>query len=263
MTIDDVIAAGAGLGDLTDAQKNGARIIAAKAYELGLAGDNRILAYILATAYHETAGTMQPIHERGSDEYLAARYDVKGKDPVRARRMGNTTPGDGVRYCGRGYVQLTWKANYARAGRELGVDLVAAPARAMEPDIAAQILVRGMIGGWFTGRRLDAYIGGTKADYVGARAVVNGSDKAGLIAVIARRVEAALAASRDTEMPTHRTTARLNLRGRPLDGDIIETLAAGAEVAVLETWHKVSVSGRIGWVSGRFLDAIEAPSRGG
>jgi hypothetical protein len=108
-------------------------------------------------------------------------YDIRGERPALARRMGNTTPGDGVRYCGRGYVQLTWKTNYRKAGRQLGLDLESSPDRAMEPVVAADILYLGLIEGWFTGRLLADYIAGPSADWRGARRVVNGLDKADLI----------------------------------------------------------------------------------
>lgn len=55
-------------------------------------------AYALATAWHETAHTMQPIREFGGTAYLRRMYDVEGQNPARARKMGNVTPGDGPRY---------------------------------------------------------------------------------------------------------------------------------------------------------------------
>src|SRR5690349_15843455 len=71
------------------------------------ARDDRWLAYALATAHHETDRTMRPIAEYGSDARKERLYGPKGSNPARARKMGNTTPGDGVRYAGRGFVQLT------------------------------------------------------------------------------------------------------------------------------------------------------------
>jgi hypothetical protein len=145
----------------------------------------RFTAYGLATAYHETAGTMQPIHEYGSREYLRNNYDVTGRRPAYARNMGNISPGDGVRYAGRGYVQLTWRNNYALAGIALDRDLVGRPDDAMIPAVAAEIMVRGMSAGWFTGRRLSDYITIGRCDFKGARAVINGTDKAAVIANVA------------------------------------------------------------------------------
>jgi len=152
-------------------------------------------AYALATAYHETAHTMQPIREFGGPRYLTRMYDVTGARPAMARKMGNTEPGDGARLCRRGYVQLTWKVTYAKAGAKPGVDLVANPDKAMRPDIAARIMREGMVEGWFTGKGLADYLPGaraTLAQYQAARRIINGTDKAALIAGYAMQFEAAL-----------------------------------------------------------------------
>lgn len=155
-------------------------------------------AYALATAYHETASTMQPIKEYGGPSYFTRMYDVTGARPQLALSMGNACAGDGPRYCGRGYVQLTWKSNYKRAGDECGIDLVASPDRALEPDIAAKILRRGMQEGWFTGKKFSDYLPGagraTTGQYARARYIINGSDKAQQIAGHAKAFEAALEA---------------------------------------------------------------------
>lgn len=173
-------------GALKPAQREGIRTILACWRKEADAGPPAALAYVLATALHETAGTMQPVAEYGGAAYKTRLYDVRGSNPQRAIRQGNDQPGDGVRYAGRGYVQLTWKNNYRLAGEKLGIDLVAAPDRALEPEIAALILVRGMLAGWFSGRRLGQYITATTADFVRARAIVNGTDKAQAIAAKAR-----------------------------------------------------------------------------
>jgi len=162
---------------------------------MGAAGwGRRFTAYGLATAYHETAGTMRPIREYGSREYLRNNYDVTGRRPAMARKMGNTFPGDGVKYAGKGYVQITWKANYEKAGKALNRHLELHPDDAMIPDVAAAIMVRGMAEGWFTGRKLSDYITGAKCDFRGARAVINPGDKAALIAGYAETFLGALTA---------------------------------------------------------------------
>lgn len=157
--------------------------------------DPRWLAYCLATARHETAGTMLPVKEYGSDDRANRLYGIEGRFPARARRMGNTEKGDGSRYKGRGFVQLTWKNNYRKAGKALDIDLVGDPDAALIPDIAAKILFQGCIDGWFTGRRLSDFINGREQDYLRARQVVNGSDRATLIAGYAENFESALECS--------------------------------------------------------------------
>ena len=134
-------------------------------------------AYMLATAYHETKYTMQPVRE--------------------AYWLSETWRKNNLRYYphyGRGYVQLTWPFNYERADRELGLNgaLVANLDLAMQPDIAAKIMIYGMREGWFTNKKLADYIKNGKADYIGARRIINGTDAARLIAGYAEIFEKAL-----------------------------------------------------------------------
>ncbi|HRN61182.1 MAG TPA: glycoside hydrolase family 19 protein [Luteimonas sp.] len=154
--------------------------------------DDRWLAYALATTHHETDRKMQPILEYGSNAYKRRMYDVAGSNPSRAARNGNTSEGDGVRYAGRGYVQLTWKNNYRRAGQAIGRDLVDAPDDAMLPEVAVEIMFRGMVAGWFTGRRLADYFTPTTGDWRNARRIINGLDKADLINGHAQKYYSAL-----------------------------------------------------------------------
>lgn len=154
-------------------------------------------AYALATAWHETAGTMQPIHEYGGPSYFRKMYDIEGARPAKARELGNTVPGDGVQFAGRGYVQLTGRANYAKASAALGVDLIGNPDRAMEPEIAARIMVQGMRAGWFTARDLDDDLPrsgpATRDQFIRSRDIINGRDKAEAIADAAMVFQEALA----------------------------------------------------------------------
>lgn len=154
--------------------------------------DDRWLAYMLATAFHETATSMQPIQEFGGKAYFTRMYDPKGARPTLARRMGNTDPGDGARYCGRGYVQLTWKNNYAAMSKVCGVDLVTAPERAQEADIACKVMFHGMVHGSFTGKKLADYFHGETSDWVRARKIINGMDCAALIANYAKAFYSAI-----------------------------------------------------------------------
>tara|TARA_R110002111_G_scaffold131308_2_gene196317 strand:+ start:344 stop:829 length:486 start_codon:yes stop_codon:yes gene_type:complete len=95
---------------------------------------------------------------------------------------------------GRGFVQLTWQRNYVRAGKALDMDLITDPDRVMEPDISVKILVRGCMEGWFTGRSIPDYITLQRSDFVNARRVVNGTDRAENIAKIAEKYDSALLA---------------------------------------------------------------------
>jgi len=142
------------------------------------------LAYMLATSYHETAHTMQPIVEYGGRKYFD-KYDT-GK---LAARLGNTpqADGDGFKYRGRGFVQITGKSNYADWSRRSGVDLLSNPDRVLELPLAIRIMFEGMEKGTFTGKSLHDY-----KDYTAMRRVINGQDDAELIAKYARTFEAAL-----------------------------------------------------------------------
>jgi putative chitinase len=156
------------------------------------ADDDRWLAYMLATAHHEVDRKMQPIKEYGGKTYFMKMYDVSGNRPTLSRSMGNTAIGDGARYFGRGFVQLTWKNNYRKAGDKIGIDLVANPDRALELGSATDILFAGMIEGWFTGKKLLQYFNPAKEDWVNARRIINGLDKANLISDYAKRYYGAI-----------------------------------------------------------------------
>jgi putative chitinase len=155
-------------------------------------------AYGFATAYHETGATMQPIAEYGDNARFTRftrLYDIQGRDPERARNHGNTKPGDGIKYRGRGFVQLTWKDNYRKASRAVGLDLVAEPDLAMRPNIAIAITVDGMATGMFTGKKNADFLNSNPPNYYAARRIINGTDKAATIALLAEKFEAALKAA--------------------------------------------------------------------
>lgn len=163
-------------GSLSQKQVEGFNVILEYTASMSI----RHRAYILATAWHETARTMQPIREYG-----------KGA----GKKYGTPDPVTGQVYYGRGYVQLTWKDNYAKACKRLkeldlisaSVDFVKNPDAVMQPAIAAYIIVIGMKEGWFTGLKLSDFY-----SYEEMRKIVNGTDKAKTIANYATDFEYAL-----------------------------------------------------------------------
>jgi predicted chitinase len=132
---------------------------------------------MLATAHHETDRTMQPIREYG-----------RGKN----RPYGVVDPETGQAYYGRGYVQLTWRDNYAKMGKLCGADLVKTADLALRADYAAIIMFEGMIAGSFTGKKLAKYFDPTTEDWVNARRIINGLDKANAIAAYGKAYYAAI-----------------------------------------------------------------------
>lgn len=160
------------------------------------AGGADALAYILATAFHETAATMAPVRETlaASDDEAIARLEAA----FAAGRLSSAkTPywrpdADGRSWFGRGLVQLTHRRNYRAMSALTGLDLEADPGRAMEMDVAVKILIDGMRAGSFTGRRLADHFSDGDADWTGARKIINGTDRAGLVAGYAMAFRAAL-----------------------------------------------------------------------
>lgn len=143
------------------------------------------MAYLLATSYHETARRMLPVRE-----------GLSASDAWRKKNLRYYP------WYGRGDVQLTWKSNYERADRELGLGgrLVADPDLALDKDVSAKVIVRGMEDGWFSGdskgpHSLARHLPdkeGTFAQFKQARRIVNLMDKAELIANHAVKFQDAL-----------------------------------------------------------------------
>ena len=142
--------------------------------------DKAQIAYILATT----------VHESGAGAYM--EEFASGSAYEGRRDLGNTQSGDGVRFKGRGYVQITGRNNYSNWSKKLGIDLVSNPELAEKPETAARILVQGMKEGSFTGKKLSDYIGNGKSDFEGARRIVNGTDKASTFAATARAILGAM-----------------------------------------------------------------------
>ena len=134
-------------------------------------------AYVMATAWWETAHTVEPVKEA---------YWLNNAEAWRKKNLRYYP------WYGRGYVQLTWERNYIHAGKQLGLDLTTNPESVMVPDVSAKILVTGSLEGWFTGKKLGDYITLSKSDFKGARRIINGTDKAAAIAKIADAYDKAL-----------------------------------------------------------------------
>lgn len=155
-------------GSMTQQQVDGMNAIL-DAWEVNPRSDNlRWLAYPLATTAHETGFTMAPIEEYG-----------KGS----GQKYGAPDPETGQTYYGRGYVQLTWRDNYARADEELGFQNVDSlewhAERALDHHVAAQVMFEGMTEGWFRSdadgtQDLDRYFNEGTDDSYGAREIING-----------------------------------------------------------------------------------------
>lgn len=145
--------------------------------------DVRWAAYMLATVRHECANRWQPIEEfgRGKNKAYGVPATVQDTDGTSYSNV----------YYGRGYVQLTWRYNYQKAGQALGLGnaLVLHPDHALEPATAYRIMSYGMRVGMFTGKKLADYINASQCDYLNARRIINGIDKADIIQGYAQQFE--------------------------------------------------------------------------
>lgn len=132
--------------------------------------DLRFLAYMLATTKWETASKMQPVTEYGSQAYLHGK---------------SYWP-----WIGRGYVQLTWERNYQkfrdRVLAQFDVDIVHDMNATLRPNVSAFIMFEGMLHGEFTGKKLADFFNDKKSDWLNARRIINGTDKAATVAALGK-----------------------------------------------------------------------------
>lgn len=156
-------------GKLTTGQVNGTGAILDE-WERRKLTDLRWLAYMLGTTKWETDHTMQPIKEGGSAAYLKSKKYYP--------------------WYGRGFVQLTWKRNYdafrAPVLKLFAVDIVDNADNALLLGPASFVMFEGMLNGTFTGKKLADYFNDSKTDWLNARRIINGTDKAAEIAAIAK-----------------------------------------------------------------------------
>ena len=178
-TFANVIDIASSVNDDANQVEENVHIILIECQKYGLSSEE--IAYVLATVHHES-------HWGRYMEEIASGKAYEGRAD-----LGNIYPGDGELYKGRGFVQLTGRANYEKYSEILGVDLIAAPQLASDPEIAARILVHGMVGGTFTGKKLSDYWTDDVFDFEGARAIVNANDQAVQIAEVAAGYQSILA----------------------------------------------------------------------
>lgn len=158
--------------------------------------DDRWLAYMLGTAHHETGRTMQAVRETfaSTDDKAIAILEKAFKA---GKLTWVSTPywrkdSKGRSWLGRGLVQLTHKSNYEKMAKETGIDLVGDPSQAMNLGVAVEIMFKGMIKGSFTGKKLGDFFSTTKEDWRGGRRIINGTEKADLVASYAKNYYGAI-----------------------------------------------------------------------
>lgn len=158
--------------------------------------DDRWLAYMLGTAHHETGRTMQAVRETFAstdDRAISILNKAFGAGKLTwVKKPYWQKDSDGKSWLGRGLVQLTHKANYQTMSDEIGVDLVADPTRAMDLQTAVAIMFKGMINGSFTGRRLSDHFSASKEEWRSARRIINGLERADLVASYAKKYYGAI-----------------------------------------------------------------------
>lgn len=154
-------------------------------------------AYLLATVKHECANTFKPVTEYGKLPYFE-KYEPSTDI---GKRLGNVLVGDGWKYRGRGYVQITGRDNYKKFAKRLNMELIDNPAAALIPITSYQIATIGMREGLFTGLSIYKFLDAAavdrpeRADFKNARRVINGLDKADLIAAFANKFKQVLNAA--------------------------------------------------------------------
>lgn len=180
-------------GAMNQGQVHGMEAIL-KEWEAQKLTDLRWLGYILATAYHETAKTMQPIEEYGKG---------KGHDYGKKLKMGGG-PGKRIPYTlpdklyfGRGLTQNTWFENYERLTKGAKThgkdwDFLNNPELLLQMEPSIWATYYAMQVGLYTGKKLKDYFNDTKEDWVNARKIINGLDKAELIAGYGKKFMEAL-----------------------------------------------------------------------
>ncbi|WP_457564766.1 carboxypeptidase [Caminibacter sp.] len=136
------------------------------------------IQYILATVKHETNDTFKPVKEA---YWLSEGW---------RKRNLRYYP-----YYGRGLVQITWEKNYKKftklVNERFGTnqDFVKNPDLVLKEKYAIFILVYGMKYGIFTGKKISDYFNDNGSNFIAARRIINGKDKAKKIAYLAQKIK--------------------------------------------------------------------------
>lgn len=143
--------------------------------------DKRWLAYILATAFHETGQKITALRECFCDtDECSIRCITKLYTQGKIKQNYAIPHNNGHSYFGRGLVQLTHGYNYKKAGRMIGLkdQLYNDPNLVLNLDISVKVLCVGMLTGSFVpGHNLERYFNKKQSSWLSARKIVNGGDK--------------------------------------------------------------------------------------
>jgi putative chitinase len=188
--------------------------------------DYRHISYAFATICPETDWSFDPIQEYGSFGYFERRY---GSHTRKGRELGNDAPGEGAKYSGKGYVQLTGESNYEKLEIKLRAkypqlvadfetrtgqrfDLTDFVHQAKDRQIAFAIMTVGMFDGIYTGKRLSDFINERECDYTNARRIINGLDRCREIAGYARQFQNILQRALIRSVPSELTPENVGNR---------------------------------------------------
>ena len=196
--------------------------------------DNRWLAYALGTAHHESMWEGVPFiayREQGGTSYFTRLYDIT-QNPRKAKDLGNTMPGDGAKFCGRGPDMITGRRNYTRESKKCGVDLVANPEKAEEPLMAAERLIRNMVDGAYRSYKLADFFAGNIARWEDARNIINHpSSKPKLVAEYAKKYYHAIQSAQVASPPPDLEPEQQYSVVTTTDGEVLGMIEDRAVVA--------------------------------
>lgn len=191
--------------------------------------DRRWLAYALASFFRETGGRMVPVRETFADStaQAIARLDAAFK----AGTLKVSKPYWRAGWFGRGRVQVTHEENYLYAETKTGLPLSKNPDLLLDSKTDLAVSLPGTIEGWWTRgkHKMSDYFNATVDDPVGARAIVNGKDKAKLIAGYYKNFLDAINAAEEVSEPSERPSdvtveAAKPDDVRPKDSGILKTI---------------------------------------